>query len=95
MYWLFKAPELFNAIKTNQAKMKNWNIISYSLSNTILSKQSLTFYTNSFWSDIFNNLDDNQFITLYIVVEYKDNQMKALGKASKVNKNDLNFEKTK
>ena len=71
--------------------MKNWNILSYELSNSLLTKQSLTHYINSFWNDIFSNFDDNQFMALYIIVEYEGNQMKSLGKASKVNKSDLNL----
>ena len=68
--------------------MKNWNTISYDLSKNILTRQSLSFYIGTFWNDLFANLNDNQFIALFIVIEYSD-QMKSLAKASKVSKNDL------
>ena len=68
--------------------MKNWNTISYDLSKNILTRQSLSFYIGTFWNDLFDNLNDSQFVALFIVVEYSD-QMKSLAKASKVNKNDL------
>ena len=75
--------------------MFNFNTITYDFTKSLLNKQSLTQYITSFWSDIMFNLEPNQFIALIIVIEYKGNQMKSLGKASKLNKFDLDlFTKT-
>ena len=66
--------------------MKKWTKISYNINNVNLTKQLVSTYIKSFGTEVLNNLQDNQFILLLIVVEYKNKIFKSLGNASKINK---------
>ena len=55
-----------------------WNIFTYDLSHSLLNKNSLSSIINTFWGDIMSNLDNDQFIAVFITVEYTNHQLKSL-----------------
>lgn len=72
-------------LKNSTSNANGFSTVSYSLDNQLLTKQLLANLINLFWEE---NITNDSFYALFIVIEYKT-AYKALGKASKVNRNDL------
>lgn len=65
-----------------------FNIPIYEVNNQLLTKQLLTAHIQAFWETYISKSEYN-FFAVFITIEYAGVGLKSLGKASKVNKSDL------